>query len=67
MGLLKEGKMQNLQYYNKLMYNLCKICKHFNHTLGICEKRHKPSQLIKEFFEKASKERICEDYDRKEG
>ncbi len=59
--------MQNLQYYQKVMFNLCKKCKHFDHALGRCDKQHIPANLIKEFFEKANKTRICEDYDRKEG
>lgn len=58
--------MENLQYYQQIMFNLCKKCRHFDHVLGRCEKGHRPAQLIKEFFEKALKKRICEDYDRKE-
>ena len=56
----------NLEYFKRVMFELCKKCIYFDHQTGTCNKRHKPANLIKEFYEKANKTRICEDYDRRE-
>ena len=58
--------MYNLEYYKKVMYQLCERCKHFEPHSRTCEKRHNPAKLIEDFFTKANRKRICEDYERKE-